>query len=365
MHLFEKRKHSARPRGNFLLNRLGGSRHLLSQFALSGKQVTELLVWRRREFVVAPELRREVGVGAEDGTERGLHEVAERPGGTARRRVDVLETSEGKELLGHAGSDDSGSTWGRHQSDTDGAALASHLAGDSVRLAELGAPPSTTDRHNRELGEDDGTTNSGGDFLRALHAKTDVTIAEERRVSMEATTAIGWSLLVSDTDEGLESSALSSAGLLLNGRDLHDLVLEGLTEKLLDNLVLLDRHGEAVDLLKRTNLVGGDKSSKLGDGDPLLLITTSTASATTSTSTAASSSTTTTVIAESTAETATALAAKLSLTTGRGWHVLLFSHIVYVLEIETHAGTRGLGSDYGLGASCDPARRSLSAPTHP
>jgi hypothetical protein len=52
----------------------------------------------------------------------------------------------------------------------------------------------------------------------------------------------------------LEAGALSGAGLLLHGHDLHDLVLQAGAEEVLNNLVLLDGHGEQVDLLQRLDL---------------------------------------------------------------------------------------------------------------
>lgn len=52
----------------------------------------------------------------------------------------------------------------------------------------------------------------------------------------------------------LEACALSCAGLLLHGHDLHDLVLEGRAEEVLDNLVLLDGHGKQVNGLQGLDL---------------------------------------------------------------------------------------------------------------
>ncbi len=52
----------------------------------------------------------------------------------------------------------------------------------------------------------------------------------------------------------LESSSLSGSCLLLNGHDLHDFVLEGRPQELLDNLIFLDWHGEEVDLLQALDL---------------------------------------------------------------------------------------------------------------
>ena len=49
-----------------------------------------------------------------------------------------------------------------------GTALAAGLGGDSVRVTEVVTPVSTTDGHDRELGDDDGGANGGGHFLGRL-----------------------------------------------------------------------------------------------------------------------------------------------------------------------------------------------------
>ena len=69
---------------------------------------------------------------------------------------------------------------------------------------------------------------------------------------------------VTDDDEGLEMGILIGTSFLLNGHDFHDLVFEAGAE-LVDDLVLLDWEGMEVDLLKRLNHVGFDKTSELHD----------------------------------------------------------------------------------------------------
>ena len=58
----------------------------------------------------------------------------------------------------------------------DGTTLAMDLAGDGMGLAELVTPVAATDWDDGELGQDDGATDGGGDFLGALDTKTDVAI---------------------------------------------------------------------------------------------------------------------------------------------------------------------------------------------
>lgn len=64
----------------------------------------------------------------------------------------------------------------------------------------------------------------------------------------------------------LEAGALSGAGLLLHRHDLHDLVLESRSEEELDYLVLLDGHGEQVDLLHALDLALWLVDNWLGPG---------------------------------------------------------------------------------------------------
>lgn len=112
-----------------------------------------------------------------------------------------------------------------------------HLARNSVWLSDLVSPVSSSDRDNRQLGEDDGTANSGGHFLGALDSQTNVSLA------------------VSDGDEGLEAGTLTSTGLFLDRHDLQDLILQiGATDEEVDDLALFNGEGEQVDLLQLQDL---------------------------------------------------------------------------------------------------------------
>ena len=118
-----------------------------------------------------------------------------------------------------------------------------------MRLTESSTPVTPSDGNNGELGEDDSTTDSGGDFLGALDTETDVTVK------------------VTDSDESLETGTLTGTSLLLDGHDLHDLILE-LGEEEVDNLELFDGEREEVDLLHGLDLAILHKTTELGDGDP-------------------------------------------------------------------------------------------------
>ena len=93
---------------------------------------------------------------------------------------------------------DSGNTY----ADSDRAALSALLGGQGVRVTKVGTPVTTTDGHNAELGNDDGSANSCSDFFGGLDAQANVAFR------------------VSDDNDGLESSTLTRPGLFLDGLDL-------------------------------------------------------------------------------------------------------------------------------------------------
>lgn len=72
-----------------------------------------------------------------------------------------------------------------------------------MRLTKVGTPVTSTDGENAELGDGDGGTDSGSDFLGGLDTETDVTLG------------------VTDDNDGLEAGTLTGTGLLLDGFDLN------------------------------------------------------------------------------------------------------------------------------------------------
>lgn len=71
-----------------------------------------------------------------------------------------------------------------------------------MRVTKVGTPVTSPDGQDLELGDGDGGTDSGSDFLGGLDTETDVT------------------LRVTDEDDGLKTGALTGTGLLLDGFDL-------------------------------------------------------------------------------------------------------------------------------------------------
>ena len=88
-------------------------------------------------------------------------------------------------------------------------------------LSDLVAPEASPDGHDGQLGQDDGATDGGGDFLGALDSEADVTV------------------VVADGNESLEPGPLTGTGLLLDGHDLQHLVLESGSQEEVDDLELL------------------------------------------------------------------------------------------------------------------------------
>jgi len=90
----------------------------------------------------------------------------------------------------------------RTYSDADGTALAVDLGRQRVRLTEVGAPVTSSDGNDGELGDDDGGADGSCDFLGGLDTETDV------------------SLGVTNDNDSLETGTLTGTGLLLDGLDL-------------------------------------------------------------------------------------------------------------------------------------------------
>merc|ERR1719394_2309399 len=206
----------------------------------------------------------------------GIEDCYTSAGRATGRSVAILDTGHLQELLGDWGRDDAGTAGRGDETHPDGSALSGDLAGHGVGLADLVAPEATPDWQDGELGQDDGAADGGGHLLGALDAQADVTV------------------VVADGHESLEPGPLTGAGLLLDGHDLQNLVLQLRAQESLDDLCFFDGQREEVDLLQRPDFLVLDEATELGDGDPLVLLlaASATATATSAATTSAAASTT-------------------------------------------------------------------------
>jgi len=186
------------------------------------QEVGILLVRWLDEHSLLPQIGRQVAVRVGYGVVRCHSKVTERCRLPARSRVTVVYASHVQKLLGHWSADNTCTSGSRNQSYQDRATFAGDLARYGVRLADLVAPVTAPNGHNRELSEHDGTPDGRRNFLGALDAETDVSVK------------------VADGYEGLETSALSGTGLLLDRHDLEDLILQSGTQEVVNDLALLD-----------------------------------------------------------------------------------------------------------------------------
>ena len=99
-------------------------------------------------------------------------------------------------------------------------------------FADLVTPEPPPDGQDGQLGEDDSSTDSSGHLLGALDSQTNV------------------SVVVTNGNESLEPGPLTSAGLLLDGHDLQNLVLKLGAKERVDNLGLLQENATGQSLLQ-------------------------------------------------------------------------------------------------------------------
>lgn len=283
--------------GNFL-GELVGSATGLDMLGVAGKIISELLEGLLGELGLLPQIRGEVAIQDRKGVESGLGEIPQRRRRARRRSEAISNTSILKDLLGGRSSNDTSTAGSRDKTDVNRPALAVDLVGHSVRQTDFLTPIATTHRHHGHLGSQNSSADGVGNLLADFYTKTDVAIK------------------ITNKNERLETSALTGASLLLNRLNLHNLILQLIgsrsAEEIVDDLVLLDGHGEQVNVLQRLDLAGFNQTAKLGNWDPLFLITitattsTATTPATIATTTTAFTITTTTTTTTTTvAETST------------------------------------------------------------
>ena len=185
-------------------------------------------------------------VGSFDSLVGGNKEVGGGLGVTKGAGEDIFETGHVEELLGDGTGDDTATPWSWDEPHPDGTALASNSVWNSVWLTELVAPVASPHWKDGKLSVDHSALDSVGNFGSCLDTKTDV------------------ALVVTDSDACLKAGPLTGTGLLLDWLDLHDLILELLTEEVIDNFWFLDWDSMKIDLFDGLDTAGKDETTKLG-----------------------------------------------------------------------------------------------------
>merc|ERR1719367_719446 len=216
-------------------------------FVVLGEEVGVLLVGRLLEHGLLPQVGSQEGVGLRDGGISCLSEVSKSSGGTSSRGVAILDTGHLQQLLGHRGGHNAGTTGSGDQTHPNRTTLASHLGWDGVGFTDLITPESPPDWDNGQLSEDNSSSDGGGHLLAALDSQSDVPV------------------VVADGNKSLEPGPLTGTGLLLDGHNLHDVILERGAQEVVDDLELFDGQREQVDLLQRLDLSVLDQTAELGD----------------------------------------------------------------------------------------------------
>jgi len=219
--------------------------------------------WRLDEVSLWPEIWGKESVCLLQALENSSAEVFSGSGLSDTSGINIIDTSEGQDLLGDLSGNATGTSWGWDESDNSRTALSLNLARDGVDTTDSGSPVTSSDWNDVVLGIKECSLNGNLDFLSDLDSDTNVTLS------------------VTDSDNSLESGSLSSLGLLLDGKDAHDLVGElvlGLGDKSVNDLGLLDWDGVSVDLLEGLDLVVLNESSELGEWGPFFLESSSSSS---------------------------------------------------------------------------------------
>jgi len=219
------------------------------------KLLVELDEGRLHEVGSGPQIGRKESVGLLESGEGGEGVVLSSSGLTSARGVHILDTGELHDLLGNLGGDDTRTSGGGDHSNGTGAGLALNLNGNGVHATDSGTPVASSDGDDVDLGGDESALDGDLDFLADLDTDTNVTLS------------------VTAGDDSLESGSLTGLGLLLDGKDAHDLIGELsllVGEESVNDGGFLDGDRVSVDLLEGSDVTGLHESTELGEGSPLL-----------------------------------------------------------------------------------------------
>jgi len=257
--------------------------------------------WGLDEISLWPEIWGKERVGLLQALEESSAEILSGSGLSGTGGVNIIDTSELKDLLGNLSGNATSSSWGWHESDRAGTALSLNLGWDGMDTTNSGSPISSSDWDKMDLGIEKSTFNGDLDLLGDLDTDTDVTLS------------------ITGSDDSLESGSLSSLGLLLDGKNAHDLIGElvfDVRDKSIDDWCLLDWDGVSVNFFEGEDVTGLDESSEFGKWSPVFLESTSTSSSSTE---ATSSSSATSVASSSSASSEASVTAFWGWSSFSGW----------------------------------------------
>lgn len=248
------------------------------------KLFVELDEWRLDEISLWPEIWCQERVSLLQALEESSAEVFSSSGLTGTGGVNIIDTSELKNLLGNLGGNATGTSWSWDESNRARTALSLYLSWDGVDTTDSRTPISSSNWDKVDLSIEKSTLDGNLDFLSDLNTNTNVTLS------------------ITSGDDSLESSSLTGLGLLLDGENAHNLIRElmlDVRDKSVNDWGLLDWDGMSVNFLEGLDVSGLDKSTKLGKWSPLLLEATSASAS----SAEATSSTTASIAASASTET--------------------------------------------------------------
>jgi len=235
------------------------------------------------EISLWPEIWGQESVGLLQALEQSSAEILSGSGLTSTCGVNIIDTSELKNLLGNLSGNATGTSWSWDESNRARTALSLDLGWDGMDTTDSRTPISSSDWDKMDLSIKECTLNGNLDFLSDLDTDTNVTLS------------------ITSSNNGLESSSLTSLGLLLDGENAHDLIREfvmNVSHESIDDWCLLDWDGVGVNFFERLDVTVFDESSEFGKWSPFFLESTSTSS---SSSEATSSSSATSVASSSSA----------------------------------------------------------------
>jgi hypothetical protein len=216
---------------------------------------------------------------------------------TSATGVDIIDTGKVQDFLGNHGGNTSSSSWSWDHSNGTRTALSLNLDWDGMDSTDSGTPVTSSDWDEVELGINEGTLDGNLDFLGALDTNTNMTLS------------------VTDSDNSLESSSLTSLGLLLHGQDAHDFIGKlgfVVSEESINDWGFLDWDGVSVNFFQGFDVSVFDESSKLGKWSPFFLWSSSTTTWSSSSTSTASSAEASSSIATSIATSAASAASTFS-----------------------------------------------------